>query len=252
MWDMRVVTTSWDDGDRRDLRIAELLRSKGLTGTFYIPIQSYKGSTPLASRDLQQLRSEGLEIGAHSVTHKNLSKLNEKDLCHEVHDCKDILEQSLGGQVAMFCYPNGRYNASVIRKVQEAGYEGARTTRMFFCSSQFRPFEMPTTVQAYPHAGITYIKNLAKAKNISGLARCFAEYHRSQSWVDIGKRMFEHILANDGIWHLYGHSWEVDQLGIWRDLTELLSYVSNRTGVTYATNGQLLVSRDHEALYRAD
>jgi hypothetical protein len=52
--------------------------------------------------------------------------------------------------------------------------------------------------------------------------------------------MFNRVLEHGGIWHLYGHSWEVDQLGIWPDLTEMLDYVSHRDGVAYVTNSRLL------------
>jgi hypothetical protein len=34
----RIVTPSGDDGDRPDLRILQLLRSRGIPGTSYIPI----------------------------------------------------------------------------------------------------------------------------------------------------------------------------------------------------------------------
>jgi peptidoglycan/xylan/chitin deacetylase (PgdA/CDA1 family) len=237
---LATVTTSWDDGDQKDIRIAELLRSRGLRGTFYVPIRNYKGTTALTGAELRELQAQGFEIGAHSVSHKDLSLLDDRDLHHEVQDCKDILEQALGGQVSMFCYPNGRYNASVIRRVQRAGYRGARTTHMLSHSVDFRPFEMPTTVQAYPHVKLTYLKNVTKAKNVSALVKCMTQYRQSQSWVDVGKRMFEHVLKHGGIWHLYGHSWEVEQLGIWRDLAELLSYVSHRNRVAYSTNGEIL------------
>jgi hypothetical protein len=33
----RIVTTSWDDGDPSDLKVAELLRARALSGTFYVP-----------------------------------------------------------------------------------------------------------------------------------------------------------------------------------------------------------------------
>ena len=240
MHNLKIVTTSWDDGDPKDIRIAELLRSLGLTGTFYVPIRGYKGMNTLTDRDLRALRAEGLEIGAHSVSHKSLSKLNEEDLGHEVQDCKQILEQSLGEQVLMFCYPNGRYNGSVIRNVQGAGYKGARTTQMLSLKTDFQPFEMPTTVQAYPHPRMAYLRNLGRARSISGLVRCMTQCRRSQTWVDIGKQMFDHVLEHGGVWHLYGHSWEVDQLGIWSDLAELLKHVSHRKDVIYATNGDLL------------
>src|SRR5271167_749746 len=66
----RIVTTSWDDGDRADLRLAEMLRSRAIRGTFYVPNTPYAGRPALSHADLRALSAEGFEIGAHSVSHK--------------------------------------------------------------------------------------------------------------------------------------------------------------------------------------
>jgi peptidoglycan-N-acetylglucosamine deacetylase len=237
---LKVVTTSWDDGDPRDLRVAELLRSRDLRGTFYVPITGYQGGTTLAAADLRALSSEGFEIGAHSVSHRTLPRLGREEQGREVRVCKQMLEQMLGSKVSMFCYPNGRYNDELIREVQNAGYEGARTTRMLSLKTRFSAYEMPTTVQAYPHHRTRYVRNLGRAHNIPGLVRYVTELRRFESWVALGKRLFSQVLEDGGIWHLYGHSWEIDELGIWDDLSEMLDHVAHREGVTYATNGQLL------------
>jgi hypothetical protein len=99
---------------------------------------------------------------------------------------------------------------------------------------------MPTTVQAYPHPRAGYLRNLGRAGNISGLLKYVTELSRFESWVDLGKRLFSQVLEHGGIWHLYGHSWEIDELAIWDELREMLDHVSHFKGVTYLTNGQLL------------
>jgi len=240
MHKLRIVTTSWDDGDERDMRLADLLQSKGVSGTFYVPTRPYNGLTLLTNSELRRLHSDGLEIGGHSVSHRNLARLSKADLDHEVQDCKAALEQTLGEPVTMFCYPNGRYSTPVIQCVRKAGYKGARTTRMLSLTSDFDPFEMPTSVQAFPHRMPAYIRNLVKARNISSLAKYMTKGWGSRTWVEVGKEMFDHVLQYGGIWHLYGHSWEIDQLKIWHDLAELLHYVSHHDQVIYTTNGQLL------------
>jgi len=209
-------------------------------GTFYVPITGYRGGETLAARDLRALSSEGFEIGAHTVSHRSLPALSFKEQVQEVRVCKQILEQRLGSKVRMFCYPNGRYDGGVIREVKKAGYEGARTTRMLSVKAHFDPYEMPITVQACQHDKSRYLRNLGRARNILGLVKYLTELRRFGSWVELGKQLFNQVLEHGGIWHLYGHSWEVDQLGIWPDLTEMLDYVSRRKGVTYITNASLL------------
>ena len=240
MRNLTIVTTSWDDGDPKDLRVAELLHSRCLPGTFYVPINGYMGKKTLVGADLRMLLDAGFEIGAHTVSHKNLPRLNTNELVHEVSTCKQTLEQESGRKVSMFCYPNGRYDADVIRTVRNAGYDGARTTRMLSLSTKFFPFEMPTTIQAYPHSKARYVRNLVRAKSVRSLLKYAAELGRFERWVDLGKHLFEQVLTQGGIWHLYGHSWEVEELGIWDDLREMLDHVTHREGVTYAVNSQVV------------
>lgn len=239
----RIVTTSWDDGDPSDLRIAELLSFRNLPGTFYVPLNGYQGKQRLANSDLRALCVEGFEIGAHTISHKTLPRLTPTELSYEIRTCKTMLEQTLGHEVLMFCYPNGRYDADVRQHVKDAGYVGARTTRMLSVKTYFLAFQMPTSLQAYPHAKAAYMRNLGRARSVSTGLKYITRLSHLKTWVDLGKRLFDDVLEHGGIWHLYGHSWEIEELGIWNDLSKMLDYVSHRDRVTYASNGQLLANR---------
>lgn len=235
---LRIVTTSWDDGDCVDLKLAELLRSKGIHGTFYIPI-NYR-EKPLSHTQLRTLASEGFEIGAHGWSHKHLWRLQPDEVRQEVRPCKELLESVLGKQVEMFCYPCGRYDGNTVRALQDAGYSGARTVRMLATELAIRPFEMPTTLQAFPHVAFTYLKNAARARSLRSLQKCLVQKPRPRRWVELGKRLFDTVLEDGGIWHLYGHSWEIEMLGLWDGLRELLDYVCRRDAVRYVSNCALL------------
>jgi len=230
----RIVTTSWDDGDRADLRLADLLRSKGISGTFYIPIH-YEERT-VQNCELKALASDGCEIGAHGFSHKLLWGLSTQELADEIRPCKPILEDIIGKEVRMFCYPCGRYDANVVRTLQEAGYRGARTTRMLATRPGFSAFEIPTTLQIFPHPPLTYLKNVARARRLEGVQAFLAQRPRLGNWVELAKRLFDEVLENGGVWHLYGHSWEVEKLGLWDELSDVLDYVSRREGVRYVPN----------------
>jgi len=235
------VTTSWDDGDRADLKLAELLGSRGMQGTFYVPVMPFEHGRPtLDSADLKSL-AQDFEIGAHGLSHKLLWGLGPEELNIEAGSCKPILEDMLGREVGMFCYPRGRFDANVIRTVRAAGYWGARTVRMLSTRPEFSPFEMPTSLQAFPHPTSNYIKNLMRARRIEGARRILSP-GKLCNWVELGKELFDSVLERGGIWHLYGHSWELDTLDLWDDLKRILDYVGGRTNVTYASNWQVLKS----------
>jgi peptidoglycan/xylan/chitin deacetylase (PgdA/CDA1 family) len=236
----RIVTTSWDDGDRHDLRLAEILQSRQIRGTFYIPITPYLGHPALTHAELRALSSEGFEIGAHGFSHKHLWKLSSEELAAEINPCKPTLEDILGSEVRMFCYPRGRYDSNVVRTVKKAGYWGARTVRMLATRLEVDPFELPTTLQVVPHRTFSYVKNVARARKMEGLQVFFAQMARLGNWIELGKRLFDSVMQNGGVWHLYGHSWEIEELGLWKDLEEMLDYVCKREGVTYIPNWKLI------------
>jgi peptidoglycan-N-acetylglucosamine deacetylase len=236
----RIVTTSWDDGNRADLRIAELLRSRGILGTFYVPISPYQGQPSLSHADLKSLSSEGFEIGAHGFSHQLLWGQSAEVLAREIGPCKPILEAVLGSEVRMFCYPRGRYDTNVVRFLTEAGYRGARTVHMLSTNLKFSPFEMPTTMQVFPHPMSSYIKNILRTRKVETLQAGLANVAWLGNWLELGKKLFDSVRQNGGVWHLYGHSWEIHKLGLWKELEELLDYVSNRKDVLYVSNCELV------------
>jgi peptidoglycan-N-acetylglucosamine deacetylase len=233
------VTTSWDDGDRSDLKLAELLAARGLRATFYITTGGLGKGSVMSPMDLRELSNAGFEIGAHTVTHPVLTEVSRAAATRELVDCKESLEDLLGREVTSFAYPKGRYNSAVVGLVREAGYRCARGVRILSLSHGFPPFEMPVTIQAFPHGWTGYAKNLFGRGEIASLVRFSLQLGRSKNWVALGKSLFDRALQQGGAWHLLGHSWQTEKLGGWPEVKDLLDYVSGRPGVRYVTNTDL-------------
>ncbi len=105
----------------------------------------------------------------------------------------------------------------------------------------FDPFRMPTSVQAFAHSKVDYLKNLATAGDFRrtwGYLR--PPPARARNWVKLAMLLFDAVLNHGGVWHLYGHSWEIDDFNLWADLRVVLDYVSNRPGVLYLANGAVV------------
>ncbi|WP_159437434.1 polysaccharide deacetylase family protein [Hymenobacter daecheongensis] len=64
----------------------------------------------------------GWEIGAHTLTHVNLTTLPPAQAAHEIRASKNALERTLGTEVVSFAYPYGSVNEPLKKLVQQAGF----------------------------------------------------------------------------------------------------------------------------------
>jgi peptidoglycan-N-acetylglucosamine deacetylase len=60
-----------------------------------------------------------------------------------------------------------------------------------------------------------------------------------RNWDVLARQMFQEARAAGGIYHLWGHSWEIEAHGDWVRLRGLLRYIAGHDGVTFLTNGEL-------------
>ena len=86
------------------------------------------GKPLLTWEQIGELRKLGVRLGSHSLTHTDLTKLDDAGLEREVKESKRILEEQLGQEVEGFAYPFGFFNKKVIEAVREAKYKWAVTT----------------------------------------------------------------------------------------------------------------------------
>jgi peptidoglycan-N-acetylglucosamine deacetylase len=236
---MLTVTTSWDDGDVLDIKVAKLLDRSSLKGTFYVP-RDYWGER-LSDDQIREI-SQSHEIGAHSLTHADLPKLSAEKMHEEISGSKEWIENITGKHTDMFCYPRGRYTQETISTVREAGFKGARTTELF--SLMVRDsFEMATTIQVYPMP----FKMERPRSIFEPLQQRYSGFHSlgvpliaMRSWETAARSAFDQALRKGGVFHLWGHSWEVERYGMWHSLENVFSYMSGREECRYVTNGELI------------
>lgn len=230
------VTTSWDDGHPKDLRLAELLTKHGLPATFYIPISSSERAV-MKSKDIRKI-SKKFEVGGHTLNHKDLTKISLKEAKKEIEGGKRRLEDIVGKKVVSFCYPKGKVNGDVKELVKSAGFSFARTIELFTTSLPDKLLA-PTTVHAYSYNPILYLKKGIKKK----LYYLLLSSGGLSSWDNVAKRALDYCNLHGGVYHLWGHSWEIDEGGEWDKLEQVFSYIANNTNKNFRfTNGELAKS----------
>ncbi|MEZ0092697.1 polysaccharide deacetylase family protein [Streptacidiphilus sp. EB129] len=225
-----VVTTSWDDGHRLDPRLAALLEKYRIPGTFYIAPRNLEiePADRLDSAGIRDL-SERFEIGGHTLTHQRLPLISEQEAAAEIRDGKAELEEIIGAPVTSFCYPRGEYTPVHVRQAGEAGFSLARTVERSSLDPG-APMELSTTINAYAHRVDGPLALRLAGKKPWTAAKLYLE------WDELAIRWFDLCLERGGVYHLWGHSWEVDARRDWHRLERVLAHVADRPDVTYADN----------------
>jgi hypothetical protein len=223
-----MITTSWDDGHPLDFRVAALLAKYGLRGTFYVPSSAKTGTM----RDVQVRElSCSFEIGAHTVHHVDLTTVTPRQARQEIFDSKSWLEDCTGLPCSMFCPPLGRYSLRHLELVREAGFLGMRSVELLSLDYP-RPkgglLLLPTTIQAHPHSLAAYSRNMMKRWAWRNLC-LYVCRGRSTDWPKLVRSLFAHALRCGGVFHLWGHSWELEEAGQWQRLEEVLRFLSQFT-----------------------
>lgn len=229
-----IITTSWDDGHPLDFKIAELLDKFGINGTFYVPC---KNSENIVMDDSQLRNLAGkFEIGGHTVNHLYLNTLNRSEAKYEIYGCKTILQEKLGKEISAFCFPGGKYSKRDINLVKSAEFLFARTANLLHSSIDINQSLIKTSTQAYNHNYSTLIKHCAKSFLFSPIIKYnfFTQYDRNF------RKLSEAVLADSrngsGVYHLWGHSWEIEKFGLWNELTETFRMLANENDALFLSN----------------
>ena len=224
-------TTSWDDGHPLDARVADLLSKHELNGTFYVPRQSEHGvMSDAALRDL----SGRFEIGAHTLNHTDLTRIDDAAAECQMAESKAWVESVTGRPCPLFCFPRGRFRHRHLGLARSSGFVGVRTTQLLSMaapSSDAGLKIIPTTVQAFPHPTSNYVRNAAKRRSSFGLINLL-RHGSDRGWTTLARQFASLVLRDGGVFHLWGHSWEIEQLGLWTDLENVMSFLGEISSTT--------------------
>jgi len=90
------------------------------------------GDLMMSSAQLRAMASAGMQIGAHTVNHPILARLDDQEAGTEITNGKRALEALLQQPMTLFAYPNGKpgqdYAARDVELARQAGFTAAVST----------------------------------------------------------------------------------------------------------------------------
>jgi len=121
------IVLSFDDGYLSHYTHAKpVLRKLGWPGVLYLTTKSI-GPGGLTVKQLKALLGAGWEIDSHTLTHPDLTTLDDTALAAELEDSRKELQERFDVPVNFFAYPAGRNDARVRKATEAAGYLAATT-----------------------------------------------------------------------------------------------------------------------------
>jgi peptidoglycan/xylan/chitin deacetylase (PgdA/CDA1 family) len=130
-----LVSVTFDDGWASQYQNAlPILNKYGIKATFYI-ISGEMNDTPdyMSTAQIQNLYSQGMEIGSHTITHTDLTGVSQSKLIQEMSQSQIALQNAIGAPVVNFAYPYGAYNANTVSAGQQY-YQSQRTVNQGYNS----------------------------------------------------------------------------------------------------------------------
>jgi peptidoglycan/xylan/chitin deacetylase (PgdA/CDA1 family) len=129
------IAITFDDGyESVYTEAASEMAPRGICGTVFPVVGSIGASNTWDVRlsprpfrhlswcQLRELAGMGFEIGSHTMSHRDLTRLEIGTLRHELRVSRQVLEDGLDREVRAISYPFGRFSDRVIEEALEAGY----------------------------------------------------------------------------------------------------------------------------------
>lgn len=226
----KAITFSYDDGVTQDIRLIELLNKYNLKCTFNLNSELL-GKNNILIRENQRIAHykihpedvkyvyDGHEIAVHTLTHPNLTTLDEQEIIRQVEQDRTNLSELAGYEVYGMAYPGGGMNndnrvAEIIKNHTQIKY-----CRTITNTDSFDPQ-----------------KNLFRFNpNVSHIM----EYDRL---MEMGRQFIEMKTDIPQTFYIWGHSYEMDyRPDYWIRLEEFFEMISKRNDIFYGTNSEVLL-----------
>jgi peptidoglycan/xylan/chitin deacetylase (PgdA/CDA1 family) len=133
------VVITIDDGWRSTYDIAyPILKKYGYPATLFVYTDLIVGSEKTLTWDLiQEMANNGMDIQCHTKTHRNLTKLEQKEsfkyyfeaIEKELSVCRTMVKKKLNIDAKYLAYPYGDTTPLVNELLKKQGYQGAFTIK---------------------------------------------------------------------------------------------------------------------------
>lgn len=226
---LKAVTFSYDDGVTQDIRLVELLNKYNLKSTFNLnsELLNNKGILIREGRRISHYKIhpddvksiyEGHEIAVHTLTHTNLTTVNDAEVIRQTEQDRLNLSELAGYEVVGMAYPcGGVNNDNRVAEILKMG-TGVKYSRTITCNNSFD------------------LQNNLYRFNPTTFHLDF------DILMKLGEDFINLNSDKPQIFYIWGHSYEMDYYpDYWIKLEEFFKLIANKNDIFYGTNKEVLL-----------
>lgn len=150
------IILTFDDGYKDFYQNAySELKKRNMKAVSFIITNDIGQNEYMNNNEIKEISNYGIEIGSHTLSHPDLSKLSSAKAEIEIAQSKKNLEELISKNIISFCYPSGKYTPETENIVKTAGYKFATTTNSgittfdnFFALNRYR-INPDTNISSY-------------------------------------------------------------------------------------------------------
>ncbi len=219
----KAVTFSYDDNNIASAKLADVLSSYGLKGTFNL--NSEKPTNTLKQADVEEhIIKNGHEVAVHGLNHRASGTLRTIEGIKDVLDCRLELESKYNTIIRGMAYPDtgitrfqpGTDYDCVKRYLKELDIAYARTL-----GGDNNQFLLPTDWYAW----------MPTVRNLNPRVMNYVD-----EFLDIDVNNLYNSVRYARLFYMWGHAYEFEQDNGWELLDNICKKLTSKPDIWYATN----------------
>lgn len=135
------VLLTFDDGYLDNYEQAmPILAKYGFPATLFVSPGMTEQDGYLNWEQIKKMQAGGWDIQPHGMSHPHLPKLTAEEQAYEIVEARKLIEEHLGTQADVFCYPYGERNKTTLKLLKQHGFRYAFTIDQGVASNEQSPF----------------------------------------------------------------------------------------------------------------
>lgn len=151
------IQICFDDGWKGIYEVRNFFIENNIRPTIFLAVNLVGADGHLTWNEILELQKQGFIFESHTMSHKELTLFDVKELKWELAESKKILEEKLQKTVTAICFPCGCFSNTIIEECEHAGYVTLYSSVPGSCDKEIKGLIRRNLVQSVTEKELLWI-----------------------------------------------------------------------------------------------